>query len=249
MKYALLTQVLALLEEFEATTAASVPAGTGPSMDAFSAWLQLRVPPAPGALRVAREEPRERESQEVIIGQMVTYLYRYLRSYSRLALTDSPLLTHDDFTYLATTFGRQPLSKTELIRCNIHETPTGNEIIKRLLAKGFIAEQPSPTDRRSKLLSITPTGQQVLFASFGPMSQLAHLAAGNLTPPERAQLVYLLQKLDAFHHPIFAVSRPDTFSDLIARHMPPGTPDFQFPYPPPAPASSPDGPDAAATPQ
>ncbi|RSK33089.1 MarR family winged helix-turn-helix transcriptional regulator [Hymenobacter metallilatus] len=220
MKYALLAQVLALLEEFEATASQSAAAHS-PSVEAFTAWLQLRVPPPTGALRVAREEPGELEEDEVVIGQMVTFLYRYLRGYSRLALADSPLLTYDDFTYLATTFGYQPLTKADLIRRNIHETPTGNEIIKRLLAKGFVAEQPSATDRRSKLLTVTPAGQGVLFASFGPMTQLAHLTAGNLTPFERKQLVYLLQKLDAFHHPIFAGSRPDTFGELIARHLPP----------------------------
>ncbi|RSK47166.1 MarR family winged helix-turn-helix transcriptional regulator [Hymenobacter rigui] len=221
MKYALLTQVLTLLEEFEATIPAK-PEADGPSMEAFAAWLQVRVLPAPAEPVGRAGQPQE---TEVVIGQLVTYLYRYLRGYSRLALADSPLLTIDDFTYLATTFGHQPLSKTELIRRHIHEIPTGNEIIKRLLAREFLAEQPSTTDRRRKLLTVTPGGQQALFASMGPMRQLAHLAAGTLTAQERSQLVYLLQKLDAFHHPIFAGPRPDTFPDLISRHLPPGAPD------------------------
>ncbi|WP_426491624.1 MarR family winged helix-turn-helix transcriptional regulator [Hymenobacter sp. 102] len=231
MKYALLTQVLTLLEEFE-SSAPATGAGTSPSLKEFAAWLQLRVLPAPAEPAAQAGQPQE---TEIIIGQLVTYLYRYLRGYSRLALADSPLLTIDDFTYLATTFGHQPLSKTELIRRHIHETPTGNEIIKRLLAREFLAEQPSTTDRRSKLLSITPAGQQALFASMGPMRQLAHLAAGTLTPQERSQLVYLLQKLDAFHHPIFVGPRPNTFPDLVSRHLPPGAPDDLAPQPGTAP--------------
>jgi MarR family transcriptional regulator, lower aerobic nicotinate degradation pathway regulator len=234
MKYALLTQVLTLLEEFEATAPVTGAGAAGPSLEAFAAWLQLRVLPAPSAPVVGAGQPQE---TEVVIGQLVTYLYRYLRGYSRLALADSPLLTFDDFTYLATTFGHQPLSKTELIRRHIHETPTGNEIIKRLLARAFLAEQPSTTDRRRKLLSITPAGQQALFASMGPMRQLAHLGAGTLTAQERSQLVYLLQKLDAFHHPIFAGPRPDTFPDLVSRHLPPGTPPNLTPPPNTAPDS------------
>lgn len=225
MNYALLKHVLPLLEEFQASApaAASAPVEAGDEareLEAFSAWLQLRVSPPPQPLAVARLPRHELEDDATVIGQMVTFLYRYLRAYSRLALTDSPLLTYDDFTYLATTFSRQPLTKTELIRHNIHETPTGNEVIKRLLANGFIAEAASTTDRRSKLLTVTPAGQRVLFASFGPMSQLAQLAAGTLTPFERQQLVYLLQKLDAFHHPIFAESRPATFTQLIDQHLP-----------------------------
>jgi DNA-binding MarR family transcriptional regulator len=240
MDYSLLKQVLALLEEFQTTPAGPRPASGADELTAFSTWLHLRVPPAPDALRVARHERGPHDDDEILIGQMVTFLYRYVRGYSRLALAESPLLTYDDFTYLATTFGHQPLSKTELIRRNIHETPTGNEVIKRLLAKGFIAEQASATDRRSKLLTITPAGQGVLFASFGPMTQLAHLTAGNLSAFERRQLLYLLEKLDAYHYPIYAESRPATFAALVAQHLPAGAPWPDW-------SAAPENPPAAAT--
>jgi len=236
MDYTLLKQLLPLIEEFQgAGETASTPAEAAAELAGFTTWLSARLAPGAGAcvsgsapVAITRDPRQELADDETIIGQLLTFLYRYVRGYSRLALADSPLLTYDDFTYLATTFGYQPLTKTELIRRNIHETPTGNEVIKRLLAKGFVSEAPSPTDRRSKLLRVTLAGQQVLFASFGPMRQLAHLAAGTLTPAERQQLVRLLQKLDAFHHPIFAESRPATFADLIARHLPPGSPGPDF---------------------
>ncbi len=119
------------------------------------------------------------------------------------------------------------MSKTDVIARNVHEKASGTEVIKRLLAHGLVAEQAHATDRRSKLLTITEAGRGVLGQVFGRMDQAAQLIAGDLTPAERAQLLYLLQKLDAFHHPIYAGSRPASFDQLL-HHLPAG----------PAPAAS-----------
>jgi DNA-binding MarR family transcriptional regulator len=163
-------------------------------------------------------------SPEAEIGRLLIFLNRYARSYIRLGLAGTPLLTPDDFAYLATVLGHQPLSKTELIALNVHEKASGNEVIKRLLARELVAEQAHATDRRSKLLTVTPAGQALLGQVFGRMDQAAQLIAGDLTAPERQQLLHLLQKLDAFHHPIYTGPRAGTFDDLL-RHLPADTTD------------------------
>ncbi|MBC6699127.1 MarR family winged helix-turn-helix transcriptional regulator [Hymenobacter puniceus] len=211
MNYSLLKELLEQAEEFERLR----PTGSAPAdIKTFAAWLHghtaapkaARGPSAP--LSVPGMTP------EAEIGKLLLFLTRYARSYIRQGLAGTPLLTPDDFAYLATVLGHQPLSKTELIARNVHEKPSGNEVIKRLLARGLVQEQPHATDRRSKLLTITETGQGVLFEVFGRMEQASQLIAGNLTAPERAQLLYLLQKLDAFHQPIYA-NRPAGFQELL----------------------------------
>ncbi|QNH60987.1 MarR family winged helix-turn-helix transcriptional regulator [Hymenobacter sediminicola] len=222
MAYTLLKQLLEQLEQFEELGRG----GTGssaPNLAGFAAWLYGRTaappePRGPSAPATVPSMPPEAE-----IGKLLIFLTRYARSYIRLGLAGTPLLTPDDFAYLATVMGHQPISKTELIARNIHEKATGTEVIKRLLARGLVAEQPHATDRRSKLLTITEAGGAVLGQVFGPMGQASQLIAGDLTRAERIQLLYLLQKLDAFHLPIFQGGRAGSFSDLL-QHLPDDTP-------------------------
>ena len=147
-------------------------------------------------------------------------MYRYLRTYSRLALLDTPLISYDDFTYLATTFARGPLSKKELITRNIHEKPTGTEVIKRLLKAGLIQEQPHATDGRSKVLTATEEGRAMLLRLYANMGTVARMGVGNLLPSEQEHLVYLLAKLDAFHFPIFAAARSEDLEVLRQQYFP-----------------------------
>ncbi|RTQ47865.1 MarR family transcriptional regulator [Hymenobacter gummosus] len=220
MDYSLVKQLVELAEEFHRD--ASPAADSAAELAAFSRWLQARTgtADAPQRQTVEREPSHPMETAASVIGKFVTFMYRYLRTYSRLALLNTPLITYDDFSYLAAVYGRGPLSKSELITRNIHEKPTGSEIIRRLLAAGLIQEAPHATDRRRKLLSLTPAGQQVLFEAFANMSQVAAMAAGNLTAAEQEQLAYLLTKLDAFHFPVFAAARPASLEEMRQKYFP-----------------------------
>ncbi len=232
MTYPFLHALLMQAEAFEAASAPAVGEDT-PDLAAFGRWLTAQAP-APEAVApaivlpalpdVRRLPPNEYESPESEISTMLTFLYRYVRSYARLALAGSPLTTFDDFTYLATLLGAEPapLTKSELIERNIQEKATGTEVIRRLLRQGFVAETPHPTDKRAKHLHLTPIGRGVLFTSFRQMSQVATLGAGPLTAPEKQGLLRLLRKLDHFHHPIF--TKPGgTLEELLAQHLPAGT--------------------------
>lgn len=212
MDYAFLKQLLERAEEFERQHST---ANGPPDVATFAAWLHGRSAASESVQDPGTPSLVPGMTPEAEIGKLLIFLTRYARSYIRQGLAGTPLLTPDDFAYLATVLGHQPLSKTELITRNVHEKPSGNEVIKRLLARGLVQEQPHATDRRSKLLTITEAGQDVLFQVFGRMDQAAQLIAGDLTPPERAQLLHLLQKLDAFHQPIYASPRASSFQELL----------------------------------
>lgn len=48
------------------------------------------------------------------------------------------------------------LMKTEVIRKNVTEKSSGNEVLKRLLRQKLLEELDNPNDKLSKPLSITP---------------------------------------------------------------------------------------------
>ncbi len=169
--------------------------------------------PAASPPSAGRRERHAYETDASEIGTLLALLYRYAKMYARLALADSPLVTLDDFAYLATLHPRVPLTKAELIAHNAHEPTTGTQIIRRLLDRGLVPEQPSATDRRSKLLYVTEAGLQLLYPMYERMEQVAHLITGDLTTAEQRQLLYLLHKLDTFHHPIFSGQRPQSLGE------------------------------------
>lgn len=219
MDYSLLKQLLEQVEAFEQHQQASHSAPA--DLSRFAAWLHARTALGPGAQPVADEVHAVHDTPEVQITKMVSFMNRYARQYVRLALASTVLLTFDDFAYLASLYRLQPLSKTELITQNVHEKASGTEVIKRLLAHGLVTEEPHATDRRRKLLSVTATGRQVLSEVLGRMNQVAHLVSGDLTLDERQQLVYLLQRLDAFHQQIYLAPRSESFEALMQQWLPP----------------------------
>lgn len=137
------------------------------------------------------------------LGQLVTSMYRYAKLYSKKAMEDTPLSGVDDFGYLITVFVNGEMTKSELIIRNVHEKPTGMEIIKRLIKQGLLAQYDDPKDGRSQLVNITESGKSVLLPLFGKMRQVEELAKGNLDDTELQVLLYLLNKLHGFHYEVF----------------------------------------------
>jgi MarR family transcriptional regulator for hemolysin len=55
----------------------------------------------------------------------------------------------------------QPLSQTELASALAIENPSVVSMVDRLVKSGFVLRQPSPTDRRVKLVVLTDAGREV----------------------------------------------------------------------------------------
>lgn len=210
MNYALLNSLIARLEVFEHEHHASGQADVAD----FAAWLGNKVLSERKAAAKPAEEEEATVSIETAIGRKVIKLNRYVRLYSRNALQHTALQSSEEFSYLATLLKYGQLKKTELITKNIHEKPTGMEIIRRLLNSGLIDQGDDPSDQRSKLLRLNEKGRDVLFQVFKKMEKVSSLAAGNLSVEEKQDLLYLLSKLDDFHDKLFTTDRKNIYADL-----------------------------------
>lgn len=76
---------------------------------------------------------------------------------------------------------------------------TLGSVIARLEAKGWIARDADPGDRRRKLLWITPDGKKVALAMKRAVSKAQQRIVSPLSDAEREQLSALLGKLIAGH--------------------------------------------------
>lgn len=95
------------------------------------------------------------------------------------------------------------MSKMDLIKKNVQEKPAGMQIINRLIAKKWVAQQDSETDKRSKVISITPKGLNALESQMDKIRQATNIVTGDLSYPEKMELIRLLSKLNDFHFPIY----------------------------------------------
>ncbi|MDM1513499.1 MarR family winged helix-turn-helix transcriptional regulator [Myroides odoratimimus] len=142
-------------------------------------------------------------SPESVINTLIVHMNKYAKFHSRLILNNSEFTSQEDFIYLITLKSFGEMSKNDLIKKNIQEKNAGIKIINRLIKKGFISQKNSKSDKRSKIVAITDLGLKVLEDKMPVIRKVTNLVTGDLTEYEKHQLIYLLQKLDNFHNPLY----------------------------------------------
>lgn len=79
------------------------------------------------------------------------------------------------------------------------DAATSGSVIGRLEAKGWVRREPDESDRRRKLLWVTPQGQEAAMAMKRAVAKAQTRILGPLDAAERQQLVVLLDKLVSRH--------------------------------------------------
>jgi DNA-binding MarR family transcriptional regulator len=198
MKYKLLKDVLTLVEQFEEENSSG---NYTIDVIGFKSWI------VNGAAQVPVEPQWEGKengrSPESVISTLIVHMNRFAKSYSKAAIWGSEFSTQEEFIYLITLRSFGEMTKMELIKRNIHEKPAGMAIINRLVQQGWIGQQDSELDRRSKVIFITPAGLLALDQQMEKIRQATQIVSGDLTYNEKIELINLLNKLSNFHQIIY----------------------------------------------
>ncbi len=185
-------------------------------MNLFGQWLvEKKSVAAPRSFRMP--EMTATETLESVIAKLIIYLNRYARGYSKKALENKKVGSLDEFVFLINLFNAGSATKMELIERSRLEKPTGMEIWRRLLDLGFVVQENSETDKRSKNLTLTQAGHEALFESFEVMNQVVKMLTGNLDDFEKHQLLELLQKLEDFHLPIRQTAKNSSWAEIFEK--------------------------------
>ena len=142
-------------------------------------------------------------SAESAISTLLVHLNRYAKTYSKSAIFDSEFSTQEEFIYLINLKSFGEMSKTELIKRNVQEKPVGILTINRLINQKWVEQKDSDIDKRTKIISITQKGLDVLEKQMNNIRKATRIVSGNLTNSEKNELIRLLNKLDHFHSEIF----------------------------------------------
>ena len=213
MDFDLLTNIIEAYKTYQ------LSAGTNKksSVSDFAAWVNEQTYQKEKAENTPLTENIGNYALEVKISTLVICLNRYSRLLIKKGLIKFPQLVSEDFTYLYTLMDVESMTKIQLIEKNVHEKPTGLEVIKRLLKHGLVDERNDEIDKRSKRVFLTDKGKALFFATIEQMNKVALIVSGNLTHNEKTQLHTLLKKLEDFHNPIYLSHKEISIDQLVEK--------------------------------
>lgn len=201
MNYNLLKTLISLAEDFENQNQEQQ---YNHDIQGFEDWLyQKRI-----KARQEKQEPdweakENGRSAESVINTLLVHLNRYARMYAKAAIQPSGFSTPEEFIYLINLKAFGAMTKMQLIKKNIQEKSAGMQIINRLLHQGWIQQRESAEDKRSKVICISPEGEQELATCMDHIRTASHMVTGDLSHAEKMELIRLLSKLDHFHNPVY----------------------------------------------
>lgn len=202
MNYQLIKDVIDLIEKFDTIVDSKIYSN---NIEGFKHWIYDIEKENHQEVKEPYWEGKEKgRSPESVINTLVVHMNKFAKTYSKSAIHNSDFSTQEDFIYLINLKAFGEMTKTDLIKKNIQEKPVGMQIINRLIKQGWVQQLDSLTDKRSKIISITEQGSLALDQNMQKIRQATEIVTGNLTQAEKMQLIVLLQKLEDFHHIIYA---------------------------------------------
>lgn len=200
--FSLIKDNFELLEQFEAEI--RIGDNYYNNIEGFRKWISDNYKNETELDSTDYEGKESGRSLESVISTLIVHLNRYAKSYSKSAIHDSPFSTQEDFIYLINLKAFGDMTKMELIKRNIQEKPVGIQIINRLIKNGWVKQEDSLTDKRSKIIQITKVGIEVLDNQMDKIRQATQIVTGDLSQVEKIELIRLLKKLEDFHQPIYS---------------------------------------------
>jgi DNA-binding MarR family transcriptional regulator len=88
---------------------------------------------------------------------------------------------------------------TRLAALIAFDRSTIGDVLERLETKGWVRRSPSPTDRRVKLLRLSPEGEEVVRQVAAAVERVQERLLAPLPPAERPTLIRLLARLVELH--------------------------------------------------
>ena len=202
MNYKLVKDVIDLIAQFEIENKRAVPESE-PTVEHFKQWIATHSQSDNRLDEPSWDGKEKGRSADSVINTLIVHMNRYAKSYSKSAIYGSPFSSQEDFIYLINLKAFGEMTKMDLIKKNVHEKPSGMQIINRLIGQGWVSQKASEDDKRSKVISISEKGMEVLAVHMDKIRQATEIVTGDLTHPEKMELIRLLHKLNDYHQIIY----------------------------------------------
>jgi MarR family 2-MHQ and catechol resistance regulon transcriptional repressor len=114
-----------------------------------------------------------------------------------------------DFAALEVLLHKGPTPVNEIGRLVRLTSGSITSAVDRLEHKGLVERRTDTTDRRTRVVHLTPAGRNLISCAFADHERAMEHAAEGLTKDERAELITLLKKLGLCAQDLLGYSGPD----------------------------------------
>ena len=91
------------------------------------------------------------------------------------------------------------MTKTALVKLNVHEKSAGIQIVNRLIKNGLVEQTRIESDKRNRMITITSKGTELLNENMENIREASKNVTEPLSVVEKVELIRLLSKLETFH--------------------------------------------------
>jgi len=111
-------------------------------------------------------------------------------------------ITSVQFASLFAIQSNPDVDATRLSHLVAFDRSTLGDVLERMESKGWIVRSPTPTDRRIKLLRLTPVGETMLKQVMPAISRVQERLLAPLPAADRATMVRLLAQIAQVHNDV-----------------------------------------------
>lgn len=194
--YDLITEVISLIQIYEQESDQHSEDGSS-----FAQWMNEHYKKKGNQtiLEPTWEGKSNGRSADSVINTSLVHLYRYARLNAKAAIVNTSFATPDEFIYLISLVSLGSMTKTALIKLNVHEKSAGMQIVNRLINNGLVEQEALDSDKRNRMIHITSKGTQILNESMQNIKKASRDVTEPLSHVEKMDLIRLLNKLEDFH--------------------------------------------------
>jgi DNA-binding MarR family transcriptional regulator len=184
--------IIPLVEKWEAYSSKN----PGKDIYSFATWLLICRQEADQIKnKVPQADNLENASK---VGMLITKLQKYLGLYIKPAISRLGFNKQYEYNFLHQISKMDKPTKNILSKENMVEFSTGRDVIRRLISRKLVTEEPDSADRRAMLLTLTPLGKKTLDKSYEMISETFTDFLGGLNLKEQSQLILLLTKMNDY---------------------------------------------------
>ncbi len=207
-KYAILKQIIDLLEDYEIENK---------NLDVldFGYWIIKNLQEKPELNKSVYNKKRSADTPDTAFIfknkfddkarflEATARIARYHEFYIRKFLKDMLINTRLEFLFLQYINLTGKTKKTDLINTFNLEYTTGMDTIKRLINNGLIDEIQDETDKRIKLLDLSPLGITVFEQSKKRIADESSIFFAAINDNKWKKVLPVLEEIDEFHNEIY----------------------------------------------
>lgn len=194
--YELISELVGMVKIYEEQVGGNKPQG-----HLFSQWLSDYYRKNG---HDASDEPEwvgksKGRSADSVINTSLVHLYRYAKLQAKAAIVGTQFSTPDDFIYLISLDSFGSMTKSSLIKLNVHEKSAGIQIVNRLINNGLVEQSATEGDKRNRMIHLTAKGKELLNQSRQNIKKASMNVTEPLSHQEKLDLIILLTKLETHH--------------------------------------------------